>query len=164
VGNLVWVILFWGGWHWGLKSGYHMRQSLHHLSPNSSPFSLVILEIGSCSLPRLAWAMILLSSYFKFSIIAGWHMHTTTPSLFSFEMRSCALFCPSFPGTTILLISPSQLQCDLLMPGVVDILEVGIQITWQRWGRWHLSGKVWEKMCSNFKAKGRFRFFVIVVR
>jgi hypothetical protein len=57
------VFVFWGGffgdtrvWTQGLTLA---RQGLYHLSHSASPFSLVILEIGSHFLPRLAWTTIL---------------------------------------------------------------------------------------------------------
>jgi hypothetical protein len=67
------MLLHWFfGLYWGLNSG------LCTLEPGLQPFfAVVILEIRSCFLPKLAWIAILL--YFTLSAVAGMadmHHHT----------------------------------------------------------------------------------------
>jgi hypothetical protein len=86
--------LFWQGFRLA-------RRVFYCLSHTSSPFALVILEIGSCFLPRPAWTSILL-----FYISQG-----------SCDDR-CVSPCPTFftemgchgSATTIFPISPSHID------------------------------------------------------
>jgi hypothetical protein len=68
-----------GGRYWGLNSGLHARQLLFHLSQVSSPFSLVILETGSCLFPGQPGQRFFC---FKSPVIDGLTGATTTTSFF----------------------------------------------------------------------------------
>jgi hypothetical protein len=62
-------------------------------------FALVIFEVGSHYMPKLAWTEILLQSWGD----------KCAPQPAFFTGRDEGLTFPSWPGTTILLISTSQI-------------------------------------------------------
>jgi hypothetical protein len=82
------------------------RHVLYCLSHTSSPFfDLVILEIGSCFFAQVGLDWDLLFILHADAGMIGVHHHTHH---FSVEMGSLKLFCPGWPGTTVLPFSASQ--------------------------------------------------------
>jgi hypothetical protein len=57
-----------GGWTEGLGLGRQVCQHMSHLSPSASSFTLVVFEIGSHFIPRLAWILILFVSLHSWDV------------------------------------------------------------------------------------------------
>jgi hypothetical protein len=94
---------FLGG---GIQGFTLARQVFYHLSYASSSFCSGYFGDTSLFLPRPAWS-VTPPPHFSLPSVAGMtgtYYHT---QLFSIEMGSYKLFCLSFPGTAILLISAS---------------------------------------------------------
>jgi hypothetical protein len=97
------------------------RQVLYYLSHAFSPlFALVILEIGSSFLFRLAWSYHRVKLLTSIVGMTGEHHHT---QLFSVKMGSFKLFCLGWPETSFFPISASQVakitgvsHCNLALP------------------------------------------------
>jgi hypothetical protein len=86
------------------------RQVLYSLSHASSPFVLVILEIGAHFLSRLAWILLFLlyiSHHYWHEMQGPLHL-----VFFHFNGFSQTFFCQVWLGTTILLISVSCIVWD----------------------------------------------------
>jgi hypothetical protein len=109
--NYVPVFFFWQYWHLDL--------GLHTWAMPLSLFGLVVLEIGSSFLSRVAWTTILL--FYEDPVTAVivmipaslvWQVHATMPSFFPLKWEFHKLFCLSWSWPIILLISASSVAWD----------------------------------------------------
>jgi hypothetical protein len=113
----------------------------------SALFVLVILEIGSTFLPRLAWTKILL--FYAASCCSGDTEMLHHNQLFSTEMgvSQFLVFCLGYPGSGIILISSSCIiRCESYMSLAQLLVGMGSHklFAWaglKPWSSWFQSHK-----------------------